>query len=133
MLAYYRERGLVTDVDAGRPADQVAAEVDGDHRQAGDEMIIRKSDREVETMARAGEVVAETLTLLEREAQPGVTLAALDAMAEAHIRSRGGVPSFKGFRGFPGSICASPNAMVVHGIPGPYTLEPAICCRSTWA
>ena len=45
-------------------------------------------------------------------------------MAEAHIRSRGGVPSFKGFRGFPGSICASPNAMVVHGIPGPYALKP---------
>ncbi len=87
-------------------------------------MIIRKSDREVETMARAGEVVAETLNLLEREAQPGVTLLALDELAEAHIRSRGGVPSFKGFRGFPGSICASPNAMVVHGIPGPYALEP---------
>ncbi len=87
-------------------------------------MIIRKSDREVETMARAGEVVAETLTLLEREAQPGVTLLALDELAEAHIRSRGGVPSFKGFRGFPGSICASPNAMVVHGIPGPYALKP---------
>ena len=65
-------------------------------------MIIRKSDREVETMARAGEVVAETLTLLEREAQPGVTLLELDELAEAHIRSRGGVPSFKGFRGFPG-------------------------------
>ncbi len=87
-------------------------------------MIIRKSDREVETMARAGAIVAETLTLLEREAQPGVTLAQLDAIAEEHIRSRGGVPSFKGFRGFPGSICASPNAMVVHGIPGPYTLQP---------
>ena len=87
-------------------------------------MIIRKSDREVETMARAGEVVAETLNLLEREAQPGVTLLALDELAEAHIRSRGGVPSFKGFRGFPGSICASPNAMVVHGIPGPYALQP---------
>ncbi len=85
-------------------------------------MIIRKSDREVETMARAGAIVAQTLTLLEREAQPGVTLAQLDKIAEDFIRSHGGVPSFKGFRGFPGSICASPNAMVVHGIPGPYTL-----------
>jgi methionyl aminopeptidase len=78
----------------------------------------------VETMARAGAVVAETLDMLEGEGRPGVTLAQLDRMAEEHIRSRGGVPSFKGYRGFPGSICASPNAMVVHGIPGPYRLEP---------
>ncbi len=86
-------------------------------------MIIRKTDAEVETMARAGRVVAETLDLLEREASPGVTLAQLDRLAEDHIRGRGGVPSFKGYRGFPGSICASPNAMVVHGIPGPYRLQ----------
>ena len=85
-------------------------------------MIIRKTDAEVETMARAGEVVASTLELLERSAQPGVSLAELDQLAEDHIRHHGGVPSFKGYRGFPGSICASPNAMVVHGIPGPYQL-----------
>ena len=124
VLSYYRERGLV---DRRRCRQ---ARRSGGHRgrrdrvEAEERMIIRKSDREVETMARAGEVVAETLNLLEREAQPGVTLLALDELAEAHIRSRGGVPSFKGFRGFPGSICASPNAMVVHGIPGPYALEP---------
>ena len=52
-----------------------------------------------------------------------MTLAALDEMAEQHIRGRGGVPTFKGYRGFPGSICASPNDMVVHGIPGPYALQ----------
>ena len=74
-------------------------------------------------MARAGEVVAETLTLLEQAAKPGVTLRELDAIAEKHINERGGVPSFKGYRGFPGSICASPNTMVVHGIPGPYELK----------
>ncbi len=74
-------------------------------------------------MARAGEVVAETLTLLEQAAKPGVTLRELDAIAEKHIHERGGVPSFKGYRGFPGSICASPNTMVVHGIPGPYELK----------
>jgi methionyl aminopeptidase len=74
-------------------------------------------------MARAGEVVASTLDLLERSAKPGVSLAELDRLAEEHIRGHGGVPSFKGYRGFPGSICASPNAMVVHGIPGPYQLE----------
>ena len=67
-------------------------------------------------------MVAETLDLLEEGAVAGVSLAELDRLAERHITSRGGVPSFKGYRGFPGSICASPNAMVVHGIPGPYRL-----------
>ncbi len=74
-------------------------------------------------MARAGTVVASTLDLLEREARPGVTTGELDAIAEKHIRSFGGVPTFKGYRGFPGSICASPNDMIVHGIPGQYRLE----------
>ena len=85
-------------------------------------MIVRKTEAELETMARAGRVVADTLDLLEREARPGVTTGDLDRMAEEFITSRGGWPTFKGYRGFPGSICASPNAMVVHGIPGPYTL-----------
>lgn len=73
-------------------------------------------------MARAGRVVAETLDLVEASAAPGVTLAELDGIAEEFITSRGGQPTFKGYRGYPGSICASPNAMVVHGIPGPYAL-----------
>jgi methionyl aminopeptidase len=85
-------------------------------------VIVRKTDAEIETMARAGVVVAETLDLMEASAAPGVTLAELDRIAEEFISSRGGVPTFKGYRGYPGSICASPNAMVVHGIPGPYTL-----------
>jgi methionyl aminopeptidase len=74
-------------------------------------------------MARAGQVVVETLELLGEQVQPGITTAELDAVAEEYIRSQGGVPTFKGYRGFPGSICASPNSMVVHGIPGPYRLE----------
>ena len=74
-------------------------------------------------MARAGAVVAEALAVIGEQIRPGVTTAELDRVAEEFIRSRGGVPTFKGFRGFPGSICASPNAMVVHGIPGPYRLE----------
>jgi len=86
-------------------------------------MIVRKTVAEVDTMARAGEVVASTLELLEREARPGVTTRELDGIAEQHIRSFGGVPTFKGYRGFPGSICASPNDMIVHGIPGAYRLE----------
>lgn len=85
-------------------------------------MIVRKTDAEIEKMARAGAVVADTLDLLEASAAPGVTLIELDRLAEEFITSRGGRPTFKGYRGFPGSICASPNAMVVHGIPGPYAL-----------
>lgn len=73
-------------------------------------------------MARAGAVLADTLDLLAGAIQPGITTAELDAVAERFIRSRGATPTFKGYRGFPGSICASPNEMIVHGIPGPYRL-----------
>ncbi len=85
-------------------------------------MIIRKSSREIAKMAAAGVVVAETLELLRAEAKPGVTTGDLDRLAESHIRRQGGIPTFKGYRGFPASICASPNDMIVHGIPGPYVL-----------
>jgi methionyl aminopeptidase len=87
-------------------------------------MIIRKSQAEIDTMARAGVVVAETLALLEREIHPGVTTGELDAIADEYIRSKGGVPTFLGYKGYPAAICASPNDMVVHGIPGPYALSP---------
>jgi methionyl aminopeptidase len=86
-------------------------------------VIIRKSAEEIEAMARAGQVVVETLELIGEHVQPGVTTGELDAIAEEFIGSQGGAPTFKGYRGFPGSICASPNSMVVHGIPGPYRLE----------
>ena len=81
-------------------------------------MIIRKSPAEIETMARAGRVVADTLALLEERIQPGVTTSELDAVAEEFIRSRGGEPTFKGYKGYPAATCLSPNDMVVHGIPG---------------
>lgn len=81
-------------------------------------MIIRKSPAEIETMARAGRVVAETIALLEERVQPGVTTAELDELAEDFIRSHGGEPTFKGYRGYPAATCLSPNDMVVHGIPG---------------
>jgi methionyl aminopeptidase len=87
-------------------------------------MIIRKSPSEIEQMADAGQVVAEAIALLAEHMQPGVTTGELDALAEEHIRSRGGVPTFKGYRGYPASICVSPNSMVVHGIPGEYALGP---------
>jgi methionyl aminopeptidase len=63
--------------------------------------------------------------MLQAKVRPGVTTKQLDETAEKFIRSQGAVPSFKGYRGFPGSICASPNSMVVHGIPGPYELQKA--------
>jgi methionyl aminopeptidase len=85
-------------------------------------VIIRKSPQEIEAMARAGAVVAEALALLGEQARPGTTTKELDELAEEFIRSQGGVPTFKGYRGFPGSICTSPNSMVVHGIPGSYRL-----------
>ena len=85
-------------------------------------MILRKSPEEIEKMADAGRVLARCLSMLRAKARPGVTTGDLDEAAERFIRSQGGEPAFKGYRGFPGSICASPNSMVVHGIPGPYKL-----------
>jgi methionyl aminopeptidase len=86
-------------------------------------VIIKKSPEEIEKMQCAGLILAATLDELEGRIAPGVSTEELDEVAERYIRSRGGVPTFKGYRGFPGSICASPNAMVVHGIPGPYRLK----------
>ncbi len=74
-------------------------------------------------MARAGRVVAETIALLGEHVRPGVTTKELDSLAEEFIRSHGGVPTFKGYRGYPAAVCLSPNDMVVHGIPGAYALE----------
>jgi methionyl aminopeptidase len=86
-------------------------------------MIVRKTPEEVEKMAVAGEILVRCLRMLEAKARAGVTTGELDAAAEKFIRSQGATPAFKGYRGFPGSICASPNSMVVHGIPGPYELK----------
>jgi methionyl aminopeptidase len=86
-------------------------------------VIIKKSPGEIEKMARAGEVLVATLELLEGMVAAGVSTGELDRAAERFIRARGATPTFKGYRGFPGSICASPNEMIVHGIPGPYRLK----------
>ena len=86
-------------------------------------MIIRKSSAEIEKMARAGQVVADTLGLVGEQLRPGVTSAELDRIADEYIRSQGGISSFKGYNGYPASICTSPNDMVVHGIPGPVALS----------
>lgn len=86
-------------------------------------MITPKTPEQIEKMAASGEILVRCLKMIAAKARVGVTTADLDAAAEKFIRSQGAVPAFKGYRGFPGSICASPNAMVVHGIPGPYELQ----------
>ena len=74
-------------------------------------------------MAAAGAILVKTMNLLAGKVRPGVSTRELDQAAEKFISSQGAEPAFKGYRGFPGSICASPNSMIVHGIPGPYTLQ----------
>lgn len=81
-------------------------------------MITLKSDSQVKLMREAGRIVAETHDLLAKMIAPGVTTQELDKAAEDYIRRRGAVPAFKGYNGFPASICASVNEEVVHGIPG---------------
>ncbi len=85
-------------------------------------MIIKKTPEEIDRMAAAGAILVRTMNLLAGKIRPGVTTKELDQAAERFIRSQDATPAFKGYRGFPGSICASPNSMIVHGIPGPYKL-----------
>jgi methionyl aminopeptidase len=84
--------------------------------------IIRKTPEQIEQMAAAGAIQARCLKMLAAKCRPGVTTAELDSAAERFIASQDAEPSFLGYRGFPGSICASPNSMVVHGIPDHYEL-----------
>jgi methionyl aminopeptidase len=81
-------------------------------------VIVRRSAAEVAKIAAAAAILADCLDALAAAVHPGVTTGALDKLAERFIRERGGTPTFLGYRGFPASICASPNDMVVHGIPG---------------
>jgi methionyl aminopeptidase len=83
-------------------------------------VIIRKSRSEIEGMARAGALVAETLAFVADLIEPGVSMLELDAAADDFIATRGGVPTSKGYKGFPAALCLSPNSMVVHGIPTDY-------------
>lgn len=88
-----------------------------------DDVINLKTPEQLDQMAAAGAVQAQALKLAVETAQPGATTMDVDQAVEKFIRENGGIPSFKGFRGFPGSICASNNDMVVHGIPGDEVLE----------
>jgi methionyl aminopeptidase len=82
-----------------------------------------KTPEQIQKMRVAGLVVGRTLELLRETVRPGITTLELDAVAEDHIRSSGATPSFKGYHGFPGSICTSVNDEVVHGIPGSRTID----------
>lgn len=86
-------------------------------------MIILKSETELQTMRRAGRLVAETMAMVGERLKPGVTTMQIDGWIEEYIRSKGAIPAFKGYQGFPASCCTSVNDEVVHGIPGNRTLE----------
>jgi methionyl aminopeptidase len=81
-------------------------------------MIILKSSKEIERMKRAGQIVYETHQLIRDAIRPGITTKEIDRIAETSIRKQGATPSFKGYNGFIGSVCASINDELVHGIPG---------------
>jgi methionyl aminopeptidase len=84
--------------------------------------VFLRGREEIESIRAAAQLVARTLAMLSREVRPGVTTEALDRLAETFIGDHGGRPAFKGYRGFPASICSSVNDEVVHGIPGPRRL-----------
>ncbi len=86
-------------------------------------MIHLKTNEEIELIRQSSLLVGKTLAAVAREIRDGVSTLALDKIAEDFIRSHGGVPAFKGYRGFPGTLCISVNAAVVHGIPGKYELK----------
>jgi methionyl aminopeptidase len=83
-------------------------------------MIVRKSKAEIEGMARAGALLAETLQLCAEALEPGVSMLELDRIADEHIAAKGAQPTSKGYKGFPNALCISPNSMIVHGIPSAY-------------
>jgi len=92
-------------------------------RKKTGQVITYKSRREIDRMRSAGQVIVKVFELVKESVRPGITTAEIDARVEDLIRSEGGIPSFKGYHGFPGSVCASVNEEIVHGIPGDRTLQ----------
>lgn len=86
-------------------------------------MIILKSEKEIEIMREAGRIVAGAFKLVEKNIRPGITTHKLDELVEEYISDNDGIPAFKGYNGFPASICSSINETVVHGIPGIVELQ----------
>ena len=83
-------------------------------------MIIRKSQAEIEGMARAGALLHETLQLCAEALEPGVSMLDIDRIADEHLAAHGAQPTSKGYKGYPAALCISPNSMIVHGIPNDY-------------
>jgi methionyl aminopeptidase len=86
-------------------------------------MVDKKTPENIASIRRAGKILTDVFDRLEESIRPGITTAELDALADRSITEAGAAPSFKGYRGFPSAICASPNDVIVHGIPGPNALE----------
>ena len=86
-------------------------------------MVIFKSQNEIDRIRKASQIVARTLNFLQSHVQPGITTRELDQLAESEIRKAGAVPAFKGYRGFPATLCVSVNEEVVHGIPSDRKLK----------
>jgi methionyl aminopeptidase len=87
------------------------------------EQIVLKSRKEIDKLKDAGRLAANALRTAARAAKPGVSLLELDKLAESYIRKHGATPSFKGYRGYPGTLCLSVNDRVVHGTPSKYVLR----------
>ena len=86
-------------------------------------MVDKKTPENIASIGRAGKILTDVFDRLEESIRPGVTTAELDDLADRSIIDAGAVPSFKGYRGFPSAICASPNDVIVHGIPGSNVLQ----------
>ena len=131
-MAYYEGKGLLRRVDGWLEPDEVNDRIRAllrpcawrkSSRKPRRALIIRKTQEQIERMVAAGAIQARCLRMLRSKCHPGITTAELDEAAQRFIDSQGAEASFKGYRGFPGSICTSPNSMVVHGIPGAYELK----------
>ena len=136
LVEYYRKAAKLVEVDAlAERKIRRRSDCRGVwRRSAGVAMVTLKSPREIEAMRRSGKITSQVLTELMKAVRPGMSTAELDKLAERGIRQAGGVPTFKGYNGFPGSICASVNDEVVHGIPGSRAFcVKAICSRLTSA
>lgn len=111
---------IIADLFSSKPKKRSSSQADGlpalDRHPRG---IYIKSPAEIVKMRRSAKIVATVLKEIESITKPGMTTADLDEYAEQRIREMGATPSFKGYYGFPGSICASVNNEVVHGIPNP--------------
>ncbi len=120
----YQVAGIEVIVDGEQTMDEVFAAIqDALEGVDANQMIIRKSPREIEKMAATGALVAETIAHVGGLLRPGVTTDELDAAAGAFIREHGGIPTSEGYKGYPKAICISPNDVVVHGIPDAFVVS----------